>query len=101
MIGRFYSENRMVGMKERRTVIKLRNLGDMWNCSRLHKVVLLALLYLSRTQLEGLGMSGKGLREIMRTEVRSLRTVSMIASSHGQCHEVWRSLRLITSRERL
>ena len=70
----------MVGTKERRTVLKLENLGDMWNYSGLYMVALLALLYLSCTALEGLGISGKGLREIMRTEIRSLRTVSMITS---------------------
>ena len=70
----------MVGTKERRTVLKLENLGDMWNYSGLYMVALLALLYLSCTALEGLGISGKGLREIMRTEIRSPRTVSMITS---------------------
>ena len=37
--------------------------------------------------MEGLGIYGKGLREIMRTEIRSPRTVSIITRSHGQCHE--------------
>ena len=37
----------MIGTKETRTTITLENLGDMWNCSRLHKVVLLVSLYLS------------------------------------------------------
>ena len=75
----------MVGTKERRTAIKLKNLGDIWNCSGLHKVTLLALLYLSYTVSEGLGMSNKGLKEIIKTEIRSLRTVSMIARLCRQC----------------
>ena len=82
-IGRFYSENKIVGTKKRRTVIKLKNLRDIWNYSRLYKITLLALLYLSCTELEGLNMSGKGLREIIRTEIRSPRTVSMIARLCG------------------
>ena len=77
----------MVGMKKRRTVIKLKNLRDMWNCSGLHKVEILVSLYLSCIELEGLSMSGKGLREIMRTEIRSLRTVSMIARLRRQSHK--------------
>ena len=32
-------------------------------------------------------MSGKGLREIIRTEIRSPRTVSMITRSCGQCYK--------------
>ena len=40
----------MVGIKKRRTAIKLRNLKDMWNCSKLYKVALLALLYLVLNQ---------------------------------------------------
>ena len=32
-------------------------------------------------------MSGKGLREIIRTEIRSPRTVSMIARLYEQCCE--------------
>ena len=43
-------------------------------------VALLALLYLSHTALEGLGMSGKGQGEIIRTETKSLRTISIITS---------------------
>ena len=50
-------------------------------------VILLASLYLSLTALKGLGISGKALRKIMRTEIRSLRIVSMIASSYRQCCE--------------
>ena len=70
----------MVGTKKRRTAIKLENLGDMWNCSGLHMVTLLALLYLSHTASEGLSISSKELRKIIRTKIRSLRTISMIAS---------------------
>ena len=75
----------MVGTKEKKTAIKLENLEDIWNCSGLHKVILLALLYLSHTKLEGLGISSKELGEIMRTEIRSLRTISIIARLCGQC----------------
>ena len=77
----------MVGMKKRRTVIKLKNLRDMWNCSGLHKVEILVSLYLSCIELEGLSMSGKGLREIMRTEIRSPKTVSIISRLYRQYHE--------------
>ena len=50
-------------------------------------VILLASLYLPHTILEGLSISSKGLREIIRTEIRSPRTVNMITSSCGQCHK--------------
>ena len=68
-------------------MIKLKNLRDIWNYSGLYKITLLALLYLSCTELEGLNMSGKGLREIIRTEIRSPRTVSMITRLYEQCCE--------------
>ena len=77
----------MIGTKERRTAIKLENLRDMWNYSGLHMVILLASLYLSLTASKGLSISGKALREIMRTKIKSLRIVSMIASLHRQCYE--------------
>ena len=32
-------------------------------------------------------MSDKELKEIMRAEIRSPRTVSMITRSYGQCHK--------------
>ena len=63
----------MIGTKERRTAIKLENLRNMWNCFGLYKVALLELLYLSCTELEGLSISGKVLREIIRIEIRSQR----------------------------
>ena len=47
----------------------------------------MASLYLSYIASESLGMSGKGLREIIRTEIRSPRTVSMIARLYEQCCE--------------
>ena len=77
-MSRFYSENKMIGIKKRETAMKLENLGDMWNCSRLHMIILLALFYLSCIELESLSTSSKGLKKIIRTKIRSLRTVSII-----------------------
>ena len=54
-------------------------------CIRLHSWY--HSIYLSHTALEGLGIYGKGLREIIRIEIRSPRTISIIARSCGQCHE--------------
>ena len=77
----------MVGTKRRRIVIKLKNLGDMWNCFGLYMIALLALFYLSYITLEGLSISGKVLREIIRIEIRSQRTISMIISLCRQCYK--------------
>ena len=77
----------MVDTKKGRIVIKLKNLRDMWNCFGLYMVILLALLYLSCIALEGLSISGKVLKEIIRIEIRSQRTVSIITSLCGQCCE--------------
>ena len=77
----------MIGTKERRTAIKLENLRNMWNCFGLHKVALLELLYLSCTELEGLSISSKGLKEIIRTETISLRTISIIIRLCRQCYK--------------
>ena len=77
----------MIGIKERKTVIGLENLRDIWNCSRLYKIALLALLYLSCTILESLGISSKGLGKIIRIEIRSPRTVSIIARLSRQSCE--------------
>ena len=53
----------------------------------LYKVTFLTLLYLSCTELEGLSMSGKELEEIMRTEIRHPKTVSIITRLCRQCYK--------------
>ena len=45
------------------------------------------MLNLFCTEPKCLGMSDKRLKEIMRTEIRSPKTMSMIARLHWQCRE--------------